>query len=413
MKHLLFFTSQFPFGTGETFIENELPFLTQNFEKVWIVTNDTTSTTARNTPANVNVVRVSSQVPVGYKLKALAGFFKSIIQEELKFIRQKLKLPLSSNILSVLLGGYAEALYLADVTAGVMKDNRLTPASSILYSYWMSNVAAGLALYKLRNPAIAAVCRAHGWDVYFERHQPPYLPLRSFTIGYLDYCCCISANGKEYLQRLTGISESKFELSRLGTFNKEERQRGGNTGKLCLVSCSNIIALKRVHLIIEALALISDINIEWTHFGTGPLEAEVKKLAEAKLGGHTNIKYSFAGQVSNPALLDYYAQHKTDLLVNVSETEGLPVSMMEANSFGIPVIATNVGGVSEIITNGLNGFLIGPDGKPSEIAEHIKGYYALNDFKKEALRNNSFEAWRKNYNAAVNYPGFINLLNSI
>ena len=51
-------------------------------------------------------------------------------------------------------------------------------------------------------------------------------------------------------------------------------------------------------------------------------------------------------------------QEKYDLLMNVSYFEGIPVSMMEALSVGIPLLGPDVGGVSEIIKNGYNGFLV-------------------------------------------------------
>lgn len=46
------------------------------------------------------------------------------------------------------------------------------------------------------------------------------------------------------------------------------------------------------------------------------------------------------------------------MFINVSSSEGLPVSIMEACSFGIPIIATNVGGTAEIVQAGVNGILL-------------------------------------------------------
>jgi len=46
--------------------------------------------------------------------------------------------------------------------------------------------------------------------------------------------------------------------------------------------------------------------------------------------------------------------------MNLSETEGIPVSIMEAQSAGVPILATNLGGTSEIVNNE-NGFLVEKD----------------------------------------------------
>lgn len=60
---------------------------------------------------------------------------------------------------------------------------------------------------------------------------------------------------------------------------------------------------------------------------------------------------------------------EADVLLSLSKSEGAPVSFMEANSFGTPVIATNVGGVGEIIEEGVNGFVVPLD--VEEIAKKI------------------------------------------
>ena len=48
-------------------------------------------------------------------------------------------------------------------------------------------------------------------------------------------------------------------------------------------------------------------------------------------------------------MLDYYKNNIIDIFINLSASEGIPVSIMDAISFGIPCIATNVGGTGEIV----------------------------------------------------------------
>jgi glycosyltransferase involved in cell wall biosynthesis len=48
----------------------------------------------------------------------------------------------------------------------------------------------------------------------------------------------------------------------------------------------------------------------------------------------------------------------SDLFMLISNYEGLPVSIIEALSVGLPIIASNVGGVNELVNDGLNGFLV-------------------------------------------------------
>jgi glycosyltransferase involved in cell wall biosynthesis len=93
-----------------------------------------------------------------------------------------------------------------------------------------------------------------------------------------------------------------------------------------------------------------------------------------------------------------------NLFVSVSETEGLPVSMMEALSFGIPILSTDVGGCKEIV-NEKTGVLIPLSTSPSAIAGIIT------DFRKSKENGADFrkgvrEFWEKNFNMSNNYRQF-------
>jgi glycosyltransferase involved in cell wall biosynthesis len=414
MKTLIFFTSQFPFGSGETFIENEFPLLADAFDRVFIISNNTSDAQTRSLPGGVEIIRIPYKAQARFKLQSLLHAFSAILTSEIKFIRQKLHLPVNREALSVLFGTYAKALEINNFLSRLVANHNLDLSSAWLYSYWMNDMAAGIALFKDRHQEIKAVCRAHGWDVYFERHQPPYLPLRNFILHNLDACYCISENGQHYFRNLcSSVGIEKVRLARLGTFNSEELRSEANTNKLVIISCSSIIALKRIDLIIESLAFLKGFEVEWTHFGTGPLEDDMKKLAVQKLQKSGHIKFRFAGQLSNAELLTWYAANTIDLFINLSETEGLPVSMMEAGSFGIPVIATNVGGVSEIILHGQNGFLLKADVTTSEAAQQIEAFYHIPEEEKTRIRKRAFEIWDSNFNAENNYVTFINSLLAI
>ena len=93
----------------------------------------------------------------------------------------------------------------------------------------------------------------------------------------------------------------------------------------------------------------------------------------------------------------------------MSETEGISVSIMEAQSAGIPVLATNVGGTSEIV-NSENGFLIEKDFNMDNLVSIIQKYLSSTDEEKQQKRKASYENWKQNYNAETNYNEFIKLL---
>ena len=74
------------------------------------------------------------------------------------------------------------------------------------------------------------------------------------------------------------------------------------------------------------------------------------------------ITYEFKGNVDNAEILKYYRENSIDCFALLSEHEGAPVSIMEAESAGIPIVATDVGGVRELVDG--NGFLLSSN--PSE-----------------------------------------------
>ena len=91
----------------------------------------------------------------------------------------------------------------------------------------------------------------------------------------------------------------------------------------------------------------------------------------------------------------------------MSSTEGgTPVSMMEAQSFGIPIIATNVGGVAEIVNDRI-GILLAANPKIEEIAEAIEKMINLDENEYNEYRKNSYKNWQENFNAEKNYKNFI------
>ena len=122
-----------------------------------------------------------------------------------------------------------------------------------------------------------------------------------------------------------------------------------------------------------------------------------------------NLSFEIKGNVENNEILDFYNKNFVDLFFNVSETEGIPVSIMEAQSAGIPVLATDVGGTSEIVNN-KNGFLIEKDFNVSSVVEIIQNYLNESPENIKLKRNLSYTNWLEKYNAEKNYTEFAQLI---
>ncbi len=152
--------------------------------------------------------------------------------------------------------------------------------------------------------------------------------------------------------------------------------------------------------IIQLSKKMSNKKINWTHIGDGAQKNELIKYSQKN--SPKNLSINFLGYI--PSVYEYYKNHPVDLFLNTSASEGIPVSIMEAQSCGIPVIATAVGGIPEIVSENF-GALLSPDPSPDEIADGILTFVkktSSNDEHRKNAKNN----WKTNYNAETNYNLF-------
>ncbi len=82
-------------------------------------------------------------------------------------------------------------------------------------------------------------------------------------------------------------------------------------------------------------------------------DGNYRKQLEAQAANCPSIK--FLGEQSHNIVMEYLKQ--TDIFVNPSYSEGLPTSVLEAASLGLPIVATDVGGTREIIEHRVSGYL--------------------------------------------------------
>ncbi len=405
---LYLFTADFPFGTGETFLETEIIYLANGFDEVKIISQNTTSNQCRSIPEKCTVERIDLLVSRFDKMKSLLGIFNPLFWQERKIIKTVYGKKLTKGIVSTMLISLYRAIKLKARVELLKKENQ-QGVKQFFYSYWCDDVALGLAMAQKEKSTIFCLSRMHGWDVYFEASRVNYLPFRHFISDHLKVIFAISQKGIDYGLNVWKVkNKSALRLARLGV--KAQNICEINENQFLLVSCSNVIPLKRVELIVRALSEMNDFQIHWVHFGDGLLLEDSIDLAGNMLP--SNITYDFKGRVSNQQVLEWYAMNNPSAFINVSTTEGVPVSIMEAMSFGIPVIATNVGGTAEIVNNG-NGYILKANLTPKKLAETIKSFHRLTPTQKELKQKACFETWKKHYNASDNFSQFVNTIHDL
>jgi colanic acid/amylovoran biosynthesis glycosyltransferase len=408
---LLLFTQSYPYDVAleDTFLEPELPHLRDAFDRVLVIPSLRVGKRAR-LPDGIEVdedLAVFLTVHSGRaELSVRASFsrlFRSDIAERPSLLARR-----STIARLVTTSGRAELTRLW--VRRLLARRGLATADFVAYTFWCDFMSAGLSLLKSDCPDMVIVSRAHGADLYADRYDPPYLPCRTSTLRHLDRLLPDSVQGVGYVAEQYPWFARRCEVARMGVADPGFATRPSAHGRFVLVSCSRMVPIKRIDLILGAVDRTArsrpDVTFEWHHFGDGPLRAAIEGQASVTLG--SNVTAHFPGYSSIDDLFTFYRTQPVDVFLNASTSEGTPVSIMEAISCAIPVVATAVGGNPEIVSD-LNGSLVRPDPSPEEIARAV---LVLVDHPEiaEAKRRGSRRVWASKYNAAANYTAFARLL---
>lgn len=121
------------------------------------------------------------------------------------------------------------------------------------------------------------------------------------------------------------------------------------TAEAAFVYAGRLVAGKGLPVLLEAMAGVSGARLVIA--GDGPLRPELEALA-----ANTGAPVTFTGRVADPA--PYY--RAANAVVLPSDMEALPLNLIEAAACGVPAIATRVGGIPEIVEDGVTGLLVVP-----------------------------------------------------
>jgi glycosyltransferase involved in cell wall biosynthesis len=210
--------------------------------------------------------------------------------------------------------------------------------------------------------------------------------------------------GEGYLQRKFPRSADRIEARYLGVEIPPQEAPRSTDGILRVVSCGFVEPIKRTDRIEEALTRVKR-RVHWTHFGDGSLFPALS-AAVRTLPPHVSV--DLKGFRPNREVIDFYSAQPVDLFLNLSSMEGIPVAIMEAMSFGIPCLATAVGGTPELVGTG-NGYLVPSDPSPGAIASILDNHAIDSPEKRRAARATIEER----FNAARNFAEFAEELQEI
>lgn len=404
MRTLLLITSRFPFLPGEEFMEAEVPYLASAFDRM-VVVPTSVSGNARKLPPRVEVetgLASLSSNPVGRNL-FLHGHCLPLLGHAL--IRGAIA-P------SALRKAIRNAVHVArcEEWFSTYLDRRVGASEKVLiFCWWTTLPVLGAKLASRGRPNIAGlVTRAQRFDLYLEEGGDPNWPFHERVLKAVDRVFVASAHGLGYLTGRYRWMTGKAEVGRLGApdFGVKEPPAANAGTPWVVCSCSYLNPVKRVDLLIRGLARAGarfpGVRIQWHHFGDGSLRADLEALAGSCLPG--NVAATFHGRVDNTQVRSFYRDTFVNVFLHTSASEGVPVAVMEAQSAGIPVIATAVCGTPEVV-NSRNGCLLSAHPDADEIAAAI-GDSITDPEGWLARRKASRETWASLSDAARTYGTF-------
>lgn len=361
------FTAAYPYDRINAWKGQELSIFRDRFEEIYVA------------PLHQNVAEPSPDLPSG--VRALPPAFPFGIQRATakrrlfslvgSRLRTHVGLMEPVSDVSAMRRYWAASADVEEIMRGSAWRDYVSPllSDSILYFFWGRGYAQ-LLPYLPTSVQSRSLVRFHRWDLYPDINKG-YIPYQRRIMECAGVIAPISRSGADLLAGLYPIQADRIRCLPLGTVPNGS-SRPSTDGRFQIVSCAYARPVKRLHLIAEALCHIR-FPVTWTHIGDGPELARVRAVC-AGLPAAAEVR--LLGNISPEKVPRIYADSAFDLFLNVSESEGIPVSIMEAMAAGIPVVATAVGGNAELVDDSVGRVVPAAIG-PTALAQAIVDMRAL------------------------------------
>ncbi len=242
----------------------------------------------------------------------------------------------------------------------------------IIHAHWPfphAYIALGAAkLFK-----IPLVLNFHGAELLLIRKKKWVKPLLKFAISQAQ---AVFANSSFTASKIKALRNVDVEWSPYGTTLETGT---GNAephpvqGKFKILFVGRHIERKGIRYLIEAAKYLPRDQFEIRIVGVGDLTDELKKLASESKDLPAEIV--FTGKLSPEALANEYKSANVFTLPAIvdskGDTEGLGVVLIEAMELGLPIVASNVGGIPDVVIDGVSGILV-PEKDPEALANAYK-----------------------------------------
>lgn len=270
-----------------------------------------------------------------------------------------------------------------------------------IHAHWLlpQGLIAIMAKFIFKKPVIVTV---HGSDIFGLKK---FDFLKKIVLKHCDFCTVNSQATFRAVKKLN--TGTKVKLIPMGVDlkifsakkrNPRWREKFGASPKIIL-AVGRFIPCKGFRFLIEAMpkVLSKEGGAKLILIGSGPEEKNLKKMAQ-DLNVSPNV--IFTGSLSHRKLSQVYAS--SDIFVAPSitdpltgETEGQNITLLEAMASGLPVIASDSGGMRDIV-DGRSSGLLTKEGIANDIAEKII-YLLTHSLIKKKFRQNGFNLVKRKY----------------
>jgi glycosyltransferase involved in cell wall biosynthesis len=245
-----------------------------------------------------------------------------------------------------------------------------------------ANVASDVAL-------LASHLGGRGWSWSFTMHGPTeFFDVKEHRLAAKTeralFVVCISEYARSQLMGLVGTEHwDKLRIVHcavdVDAFAPPDRSARGAAREI--LNVGRTVAVKGQSLLVEAVAELErrGVDARLTIVGSGPQFDELRELV-GRLGVADRVE--LAGSVGQDEIRDYY--ERADLFAMPSFAEGVPVVLMEAMAMELPVVATRITGVPELVDDGVAGALVAP-GARDELVDALAGLLAAPPERRRAM----------------------------
>ena len=185
----------------------------------------------------------------------------------------------------------------------------------------------------------------YGFSISFQKK------VRSFSIKKSDIVVTPSQHLKNFILNL-GF-KNKIEIINNGVFIPEENTNIFTNDQINITIVSRLVSHKNIEKIIRAISDLNNPLIYLNIIGDGP---ELNQLQKISLKSNNKDNIIFHGKLNRDDINHIFL--KSDIYIQASNYEGLPHSLLEAMSYGIPVLCTPVGECKEILGNEDRGYIL-------------------------------------------------------